>query len=299
MSEVTVLIPLDGSKPAELPISFLRALKPLGDLRVRLLSVSEAVEGADEDRLLQAAETYIDETCARVEADYGVPVEGICRTGAAYTEILEEAGRPEVNLLLLSTHGRSMADDPERIGGVADKVIRGAPCPALLVGPRASVPLQIGMITVPLDGSRLAAEALPAAKVMAERLGSRLRLVQAIQAPASLDPDSIGSLATDVVDSQALTASLYLSEARLELETAQPVETEVLFGLPAAALVQDLREHRPDLVIMTSHGRTGFIRWALGSVTDRLIRSEVPVLVLRPVDVMGDRLKPLEVANQA
>jgi nucleotide-binding universal stress UspA family protein len=227
-----------------------------------------------------------------------VPVEGICRTGTAYAEILEEAGRPEVNLLLLSTHGRSMADDPERIGGVADKVIRAAPCPTLLVGPRASVPLQIGTITVPLDGSRLAEEALPVAKVLAERLDSRLRLVQAIQAPAALEAESIGSLATDVVNSQELTASLYLSEARLEMETSQPVETEVLFGLPAQALLQDVKEHRPDLVIMTSHGRTGFIRWALGSVTDRLIRSDVPVLVLRPVEEVGDRLKPLA-ASQA
>jgi nucleotide-binding universal stress UspA family protein len=67
----------------------------------------------------------------------------------------------------------------------------------------------------------------------------------------------------------------------------------VLSGPPARALLTDLKENRPDLVIMTSHGRTGFIRWALGSVTDRVIRGDVPVLVLRPVDSTGSRLDPL------
>jgi nucleotide-binding universal stress UspA family protein len=297
MSDLTILIPLDGSKAAELPITFVAALKPLADLRLRLLSVSEP--GEHDDEPLKAAEAYIDEVCARTEAQYGVQVEGICRTGDPYAEVLEEARRPEVGILLMSTHGRSMSEDPERIGGVADKVIRGAPCPVLLVGPHASVPLKVEAITVPLDGSRLAAEALPAAKALAERLGARIRLVQVVQAPASLDPDAVGSLAADVVESQALTAGLYLSEAKLELETSQPVETEVLYGLPAPALLEEVKENRPDLLVMTSHGRTGFVRWALGSVTDRLIRSNVPVLVIRPIEETGDRLKALAGARGA
>jgi nucleotide-binding universal stress UspA family protein len=297
MSDLTILIPLDGSKAAELPLTFVAALKPLADLRIRLLSVSEP--GEHDDEPLKAAEAYIDGVCARTEAQYGVPVEGICLTGDPYAEVLEEARRPEVGILLMSTHGRSMSEDPERIGGVADKVIRGAPCPVLLVGPHASVPLKIDAITVPLDGSRLAAEAIPAAKALAERLGASIRLVQVVQAPASLDPDAVGSLAADVVESQALTAGLYLSEAKLELETSQPVETEVLYGLPAPALLEEVKENRPDLLVMTSHGRTGFVRWALGSVTDRLIRSNVPVLVIRPIEETGDRLKALAGARGA
>ena len=50
----------------------------------------------------------------------------------------------------------------------------------------------------------------------------------------------------------------------------------VLSGSPAQALRADLKANRPDLVIMTSHGHTGFIRWALGSVTDRVIRRPRP-----------------------
>jgi nucleotide-binding universal stress UspA family protein len=143
---------------------------------------------------------------------------------------------------------------------------------------------------VPLDGSHLAAEALPVARALAERTNAGLRLVRAVQYPISVESDSIGSLATDVVESLELTASLYLSEARLELETSQPVETAVLRGPPAQALLSDIQENPPDLLVMTSHGRTGFIKWALGSVTDRMIRGPVPVLVLRPLADVESRL---------
>jgi nucleotide-binding universal stress UspA family protein len=112
-----------------------------------------------------------------------------------------------------------------------------------------------------------------------------------VQPSASIDSDSIGGMPADVIDFAEQAASLYLSEAKLRLETQQPVEIAVLSGQPSQALLTDLKEHRPDLVIMTSHGHTGFVRWALGSVTDRLIRGPVPVLVLRPVAEAGQRLR--------
>jgi len=296
MSDLTILIPLDGSKPAEQALSFLAALRPLQNLRVRLLAVAESddtVSGEEETRREKVAADYLDEVSQRVKANYALPVECVRRVGKPYAEILEEADDPDVNLILMTTHGQKLTD-PERLGGVADKVVRGASCPTLLVGPHASVPLQIQLITVPLDGSSLAAEALPAAKSLAQRLNSRIRLVRAVQYPLAVESDSIGSLATDVVESMELTASLYLAEAKLELETSQQVETAVLSGAPAEALLTDIKENPPGLVIMTSHGRTGFIKWALGSVTDRIIRGPEPVLVLRPSDEAGNRLKPLD-----
>lgn len=293
MSDLTVLVPLDGTKPAELALTFLKALQPL-EPRVRLLSVVDAGEDAaaeEEKRLLKLSSTYLEETATRLQERLGMEFECVQRTGRAHAEILEEAARQDVDVIVMTTHGRT-SYDLERLGSVTDKVVRGASCPTLLIGPHAAVPTQIDLITVPLDGSRLAAEALPVAKAFAEKLGSRLRLVQAVQYPPA-ERETVGALAFDVIGSLELTASLYLSEAKLELETSQPVETAVLSGEPAQALLLDLKENRPDLVIMTSHGRTGFIRWALGSVTDRIIRGPVPVLVLRPTAEVGQRLRAL------
>jgi nucleotide-binding universal stress UspA family protein len=293
MTDLTILIPLDGSKPAELALSFLDALRPLGDLRVRLLSVIDSDEVAraeDESRAEAAAAQYLDAVGDKMEAARGLKTDRVRRIGRPYAEILEEARDQDVNLILMSTHGRTLSPGEDRLGSVADKVVRGASCPTLLVGPHASAPLELGLITVPLDGSHLAAEALPVARALAERTNAGLRLVRAVQYPISVESDSIGSLATDVVESLELTASLYLSEARLELETSQPVETAVLRGPPAQALLSDIQENPPDLLVMTSHGRTGFIKWALGSVTDRMIRGPVPVLVLRPLADVESRL---------
>ena len=56
----------------------------------------------------------------------------------------------------------------------------------------------------------------------------------------------------------------------------------VRVGSPVPSLLEVMSSHHPDLVVMTTHGRTGLTRWALGSVTQHLARqSAVPVLVLR------------------
>jgi nucleotide-binding universal stress UspA family protein len=298
MSDLTILVPLDGSKPAEQALLFLTSLSALKDLRVRLLSVAESdadVSGEEETAREQSAADYLNAVAERLRAKFGFPVESVRRTGRPYAEILEEASDQDVNLILMTTHGRTSGED-ERLGSVADKVVRGAACPTLLVGPHAAVPLQVEQVTVALDGSALAAEALPVARALAQRLNARLRLVRAVQYPLAVNSDSIGSLAADVVESLERTAALYLSEAKLELETSLPVDTAVLTGRPAEALLADVKEHPPSLLVMTSHGHTGFIKWALGSVTDRMIRGPVPVLMLRPEHEVGDRLKPLTVA---
>jgi nucleotide-binding universal stress UspA family protein len=288
MANLTILVPLDGSKQAELALAYLTALRPLENLHVRLLSVApsdESTSAEEEARREALAADYLDNVEERTRANYDITLDCVRRTGRPHEEILEETRRDDVDLLLMSTHGHTITD-PERLGSVADKVIRGAACPTLLIGSHALVPLQIEQITVPLDGSDLAAEALPVARALAEKLGSKVRLVQAVEHPP-YDIESVGtwlgSLGADVIESLNLTASLYLTEAKRELESSVPVETEVLTGPPTVALMSDLQEHPPDLLVMGSHGRTGIIRWALGSVTDRMIRGPVPVLVLRPL----------------
>jgi hypothetical protein len=58
--------------------------------------------------------------------------------------------------------------------------------------------------------------------------------------------------------------------------------TEVLFGLPAPHILAAAESRRADLIVLCSHGRTGFTRCVLGSVAHQLVhQSAVPVLVLR------------------
>jgi nucleotide-binding universal stress UspA family protein len=183
------------------------------------------------------------------------------------------------------------------MGSVADKVIRGAPCPVLAIGPATrGAPPSFDRILVPLDGSPLAEEALPFAKGLAERLGSSLLLVRAVTPPAVTD-ELAASILADVVESYEQVAGKYLEEVRLELETARPVDTALSTGPAAEVILARVEEEPCDLVVMTSHGRHGFLRFALGSVTQRVLEgSAAPVLIVRPGQ--WERFEPLVKARE-
>ena len=60
------------------------------------------------------------------------------------------------------------------------------------------------------------------------------------------------------------------------------VQTEVLAGHPAHMILSFAQDHPVDLIVMCSHGASGFKRWVMGSVAQKVVRhSSVPTLVLR------------------
>jgi nucleotide-binding universal stress UspA family protein len=85
----------------------------------------------------------------------------------------------------------------------------------------------------------------------------------------------------DLLDTLIEAARSYLSSAATKLGRPD-VKTDVLVGGAAWQLEDYVAGNAIDLVIMTSHGRGGFVRTALGSVTDRLLGGAAPVLVVRP-----------------
>lgn len=123
----------------------------------------------------------------------------------------------------------------------------------------------IETIVVPLDGSPLAAEALPTARAIAGRTGKPLRLVRVIapSAPAA---------ARDEAESYLKTTA----------EQVGGAETAVWLGDPAEQIIDGLSKLPDAVVVMTTHGRTGIGRWLFGSVADRVVHAGVaPVLLIR------------------
>jgi len=75
-----------------------------------------------------------------------------------------------------------------------------------------------------------------------------------------------------------------LAGARRRLGEAglQP-RIEVLFGRPEERIVDHATKEDVDLIVISTHGRTGFGRWAFGSVAKRVMRATtIPVLMIRP-----------------
>ena len=89
----------------------------------------------------------------------------------------------------------------------------------------------------------------------------------------------------------------YLREVAAELETGAsvPASCAVVGGNAVDGIVARAHEVAADLIVMTSHGRTGLSRMWLGSVADGVIRrSHIPVLLLRPTAGHGPRVAARE-----
>lgn len=133
-------------------------------------------------------------------------------------------------------------------------------------------------ILVPLDGSHLAEGALPIATTLAQALHSQLLLVQAVRA--------FGLAGENLVDLQRrLTADAlaYLEPVAAQLR-GQGIATQVVAPAELAedAILVEADARHADLIVMTTHGRSGLGRWLYGSVAESvLMRSPIPVLLVR------------------
>ena len=138
-------------------------------------------------------------------------------------------------------------------------------------------------ILVPLDGSTLAERALPVAAKLARSTEGALILVQALSDSTTYASPLVPQIVPVATDEEIQRAQAYLTEkARLPVLSGLSVETVVLAESPALSILDAASEYRADMIVMTSHGRTGVSRWVLGSVAGHVARqAQVPVLMLR------------------
>jgi nucleotide-binding universal stress UspA family protein len=150
-------------------------------------------------------------------------------------------------------------------------------------------------ILVPLDGSELAETALPRAIDLARTAGARLLLLRAAEAhtPPGLDPAE--AQIRVVEEAEGYLAS---TAARVRSAGVATVETAAWYGAPAFAIVEAARLHAVDMIVMTTHGRSGLARLVFGSVAESVLRSTAtPLLLIRPpraplAALPADRARP-------
>ncbi len=124
----------------------------------------------------------------------------------------------------------------------------------------------IGVVVVPLDGSRLAEEALPNARQIADHLRVPLHLLKVIPPDAS----------AEVRDE----ASAYLLETGRDLH--HPFHMSIRLGNTVDQIIALADEVDNPIIAMTTHGRGGLGRLLYGSVADQVLReSKVPVHLIR------------------
>jgi nucleotide-binding universal stress UspA family protein len=152
----------------------------------------------------------------------------------------------------------------------------------------------IRQILVPLDGSAQAERAIPVAARIARSTGSALLFVRVITPDytayywpyagpnQAVLPTDAASTAT-VAKAEHRAAQEYLTQvAGGSALAGLNVETLISSGIAGPSIIQAMEDRHPDLVVTSSHGRTGLSRWVLGSVAHHLVHhSPAPVLMLR------------------
>jgi nucleotide-binding universal stress UspA family protein len=155
-------------------------------------------------------------------------------------------------------------------------------------------------ILVPLGGSKLAECALPHAEELAKGCGNgevmlisvteqvqgRTRAPEAQELYRASDRPEFqgaGPEITVTFGKKQRQAQRYLDRVAEAMESKGiKVRTEVLFWPPAEAIASYADDNGADIIVMSSHGRSGPSRWAHGSVADKVLRaSSIPVLIVR------------------
>jgi nucleotide-binding universal stress UspA family protein len=144
------------------------------------------------------------------------------------------------------------------------------------------------VIMVPTDGSGFDREAIRVALRVAERSKAKVRLVRVLESDSFFGTTAEAhwtAMSDERGRSERTSALSELYTLAAECRSGCTAEITVdLHGGPVADVLQGYAQrHDVDLIVMSTHGRTGVSRLSLGSVTDSLIRhTSIPVLVVKP-----------------
>jgi nucleotide-binding universal stress UspA family protein len=137
----------------------------------------------------------------------------------------------------------------------------------------------IETILVPLDGSELAEQVLPYAKMLAAKTEAELVLLSAVVPVQTW----LGASSTRARwKEEAAKATSYLESVRQQISAAGKVRTKVMWGTAADCIRDTADTEGADLIAMTTHGRSGLPRLVMGSVAGEVLHTTLqPVLLVR------------------
>ncbi|MCV6637382.1 TSUP family transporter [Candidatus Albibeggiatoa sp. nov. NOAA] len=201
------------------------------------------------------AQTILDKVKQAAEMA-GVKCETVLRQGSEiYEEIVSTAAEKRIDLIIMGRRGKSglmrlmMGSTTARVIGYTDCNVLVTPRAANLTGQN---------VMVAVDGSRHGDIAAETATNLAQYLNANVTVVSAIEGDYSdrhrKEAKSIVDRVVDLMKQKGVKAS-----------------GEVLMGSPATTIVDAAKDKAIDLIIMGSHGSSGFEKVLMGSVSDRVI----------------------------
>jgi nucleotide-binding universal stress UspA family protein len=202
--------------------------------------------------------------------------------------IVHLARKIDADLIVLATRGYSGLKHL-LLGSTAERIVRNGPCPVLVVRKRkqkskaATKSFAIRTILVPTDFSQSSLAGTEYAAFLARTFGAAVRLFHATYPYTNyVFIDRAGVRLSGLAEAVEETARQEMDALKqMEFLRGLTVQTEVLPGpavdeICAAAGTPDV-----DLIVISTHGRTGLKHALIGSVAEHVVRyAERPVLVV-------------------
>lgn len=302
-----ILVPLDGSELAEIALPYSEVLAEKLDSEIILVNVrtpGEDPENPENRSYLSKMAATVEQNMsksgdtppgqkAKVESTIiGAP--GLLTHAAE--EIVEYAEKENVSLIVMSTHGRT-GIKRWALGSTADKVVRAAKCPVLLIRSNIDAPkkIKLGELLVPLDGSKQSEKVLPHVERLASRLKAEVTLLHVVMPLYQVYTAAegigyyggMGMTRVPYTEEQMkplkTSAESYLQKVNSRL-TEEGVKTsyKVIVGSAGEEIIKMADETAADMVAMSTHGESGFSRWEQGSIADKVLRAgNTPLLLVR------------------
>jgi len=307
-----IMVPTDGSGFDREAIRVALRIAERCDAKVRLVrvlatgsyfgmaatvegtAIAAEVEHSERDKALSELYALAAECRATSKADITVDL----HAGPIGDVLQGYARRNEVDLIVISTHGRSGISRLS-LGSVTDSLIRHTTIPVLVVKPPTSylnpqVSQAFKRIVVPLDGSTLAEQILPRVLALAKLEEAEITLLNVL-IPQSYSQKEIVDPSLPWWDKDISHAQAYLFRVAGRLRrNGVAVTTDIVIGENVASAIGDFAgREKADLIAIATHGRGGLARMLRGSVADAVMHSSrLSMLVFKPDQVAERETSP-------
>lgn len=269
-----IMVPVDELELADSIVKFAERIAQAFSARVSLVHIAPDMLKLPEARQ-QSALAEQERLLAKFKSRFSMGVS--LRMGDPVSEIVKFALLEKVNLIAMPTHGRQGIDRLVK-GSVTEEVLRHSPVPVLMSNEpeRAATGHSlenIRRILMPVQTMESAVPILPLLVDLAKRMDSEVVLYH--------DERGVNDVGTTLEPQEAALA-IEQCAARLASEGVRHSTIRATSAPVATDILNRVREMNIDLVVMTTHGRSGLTRGVLGSVTEDVLRhSPCPVLAVK------------------
>ncbi|MDG0867781.1 universal stress protein [Candidatus Lucifugimonas marina] len=265
-----IMVPLDGSQLAEMALPIAVSLAEKSGAVLCLVTVAGGKPG---DLSYDDSELYLEEVSGSFRQS-GLDSCFHVGTGAAADTIVQVVEEEQVDLIVMTTRGRS-GIARGILGSVTDAVISEVSIPVYVVRSDNAKNAETNLdtdssIIVPLDGSELAETALDTAILFAQSALSPIYLLRVIDENASVESKDV--------------AGTYLDRLSEKLAKQKVLAIpELMCGHAGESIIRSMNRRPGSVVVMTTRGAGGLTRWMRGSVADWLIhRAPGPIMIVSP-----------------